>query len=43
MDNWVFGLEADIQGSGEKGSTNAVCPGGTATTLARRVLPGTHW
>ena len=24
--NWVFGLEADIQGSGEKGSTNAVCP-----------------
>jgi outer membrane immunogenic protein len=35
-DNWVFGLEADIQGSGEKGSTSAVCPGGspTATTLA---------
>jgi outer membrane immunogenic protein len=35
-DNWVFGLEADIQGSGEKGNTNAVCPGGsaTATTLA---------
>jgi outer membrane immunogenic protein len=35
-DNWVFGLEADIQGSGEKGSTTAVCPGGsaTATTLA---------
>ncbi len=31
--NWVFGLEADIQGSGQKGSTNAVCPGGTATTL----------
>jgi outer membrane immunogenic protein len=26
-DKWVFGLEADIQGSGEKGSTNAVCPG----------------
>ena len=35
-DKWVFGLEADIQGSGEKGSTSAVCPGGspTATTLA---------
>lgn len=32
-DNWVFGLEGDIQGSGQKGSTNAVCPGGTATTL----------
>jgi outer membrane immunogenic protein len=29
-DRWVFGLEADIQGSGEKGSTNAVCPGGPA-------------
>jgi outer membrane immunogenic protein len=35
-DRWVFGLEADIQGSAEKGSTSAVCPGGsaTATTLA---------
>jgi outer membrane immunogenic protein len=34
--NWVFGLEADIQGSGEKGSTSNSCPGGsaTATTLA---------
>jgi outer membrane immunogenic protein len=33
--NWVFGLEGDIQGSDEKGSTNSVCPGGspTATTL----------
>ena len=27
--NWVFGLEADIQGSGQKGSANAVCPGGS--------------
>jgi outer membrane immunogenic protein len=26
---WVFGLEGDIQASGEKGSTNAVCPGNT--------------
>jgi outer membrane immunogenic protein len=34
--NWVFGLEADIQGSGQKGSTNTSCAGGsaTATTLA---------
>jgi outer membrane immunogenic protein len=34
--NWVFGLEADIQGSDQKGSGNSVCPGGsaTATTLA---------
>jgi outer membrane immunogenic protein len=31
--NWVFGLEADIQGSGEKGNTNAVCPGAPPTTL----------
>jgi len=26
---WVFGLEADIQGSDEKGSTNNTCPGNT--------------
>jgi outer membrane immunogenic protein len=34
--NWVFGLEADIQGSDEKGRTSNSCPGGspTATTLA---------
>ena len=27
--NWVFGLEADIQGSAQKGNTAAVCAGGT--------------
>jgi outer membrane immunogenic protein len=27
--NWVFGLETDIQGSGQKGNTSAVCAGGT--------------
>src|ERR1700688_4531245 len=32
-DKWVFGLEADIQGSGQKGSGSAVCAGGTATVL----------
>jgi outer membrane immunogenic protein len=34
--NWVFGLEADIQGSGQKGSTSTSCPGGlaTGTTIA---------
>jgi outer membrane immunogenic protein len=32
-DRWVFGLEADIQGSGQKGSGSAVCAGGTATVL----------
>lgn len=31
--NWVFGLEGDIQGSGEKGSTNAVCPGAPPTAV----------
>jgi outer membrane immunogenic protein len=29
--NWVFGLEADIQGSDEKGSTSTACAGGSAT------------
>jgi outer membrane immunogenic protein len=28
-DKWVFGLEGDIQGSGERGDTTAVCPGNT--------------
>jgi outer membrane immunogenic protein len=27
--NWVFGLEADIQGSGQRGGTTAICVGGT--------------
>jgi outer membrane immunogenic protein len=31
--NWVFGLEGDIQGSGEKGSTSAVCAGAALTLL----------
>ncbi len=31
-DKWVFGLKADIQGSGQKGSGNGVCPGGPATS-----------
>jgi outer membrane immunogenic protein len=35
-DKWVFGLEADIQGSDQKGNTPFSCAGGTvgATTLA---------
>jgi outer membrane immunogenic protein len=32
-DRWVFGLEGDIQGSAEKGSTSAVCPGATPSAL----------
>jgi outer membrane immunogenic protein len=31
INRWVFGLEADIQGSGQKGSTNALCAGGPTT------------
>lgn len=31
-DNWVFGLEGDIQGSAQKGNGNAICPGGPATS-----------
>jgi outer membrane immunogenic protein len=31
--NWVFGFEADFQGTGQKGSANAVCPGGTTTSV----------
>lgn len=27
--NWVYGLEADIQASGQQGGTRAVCAGGT--------------
>src|SRR5579872_715905 len=31
MANWVFGLEADIQGTGEKGSRVFICPTATCT------------
>jgi outer membrane immunogenic protein len=30
-DKWVFGLEADIQGSGQGGNLTGVCPGNTTT------------
>jgi outer membrane immunogenic protein len=33
VQNWVYGLEADIQASGQRGSSNIVCPGGTPTLL----------
>jgi outer membrane immunogenic protein len=32
-DRWVFGLEADIQATGQAGNGSAVCAGGTATVL----------
>jgi outer membrane immunogenic protein len=31
--NWVYGFEADFQGTGQKGSANAICPGGTTTSV----------
>ena len=31
MQNWLFGLEADIQGTGEKGTRAFICPTGTCT------------
>src|SRR5579859_3528311 len=31
MQNWLFGLEADIQGTGEKGSLGFTCPQSTCT------------
>ena len=31
--NWVFGLEGDIQGSGQRGNAGALCPGGTPTSV----------
>jgi outer membrane immunogenic protein len=39
--NWVFGLEADIQGSGQNGSTGFVCPAGVCTpgTAVPGILP----
>jgi outer membrane immunogenic protein len=41
--NWVYGLEADIQASGQRGNTNVVCPGGTGTgtTTLLATLNGT--
>src|SRR4029077_17076396 len=33
IQSWVYGLEADIQGSGQRGTSTIVCPGGTATLL----------
>lgn len=42
-DKWVFGLEADIQGSAQKGDGNAICPGGpaTSTTTTAAAVNGT--
>ena len=37
--NWVFGLEADAQWTGQKGSANFLCAAGGAS-YRRRALPG---
>jgi outer membrane immunogenic protein len=38
-EKWVFGLEADIQGSDQKGSTTAACAGPTVFTLTNAIGP----
>jgi outer membrane immunogenic protein len=42
MQSWVFGLEGDIQGTGEKGTRNFVCPTGICTPTFGQiaVFPG---
>ena len=39
-ERWVFGLEADIQGTGQAGNGSAVCAGGTATVLSSACAVG---
>ncbi len=38
--NWVFGLEGDLQWSGQKGGANFLCAGGVAVVIGGPVLPG---
>lgn len=38
--NWVYGLEGDLQWSGEKGSTSFVCAGSAVFPVAGPCLPG---
>ena len=33
MQNWLFGFEADIQGTDEKGSRDFICPAATCLPL----------
>jgi len=40
--NWVYGLETDFQGTGQKGSANAVCPGGPSLTSVNGVCTPGH-
>ena len=34
INNWVYGVEADIQASGQNGSTTGVCAGGALTPVS---------
>jgi outer membrane immunogenic protein len=40
VNTWVFGLEADIQGTGQDGSGGGVCPGGALLPAAPFVVNG---
>jgi outer membrane immunogenic protein len=37
---WVFGLEADIQASGQRGGGTGICGGGTLAALTSTCAPG---
>jgi outer membrane immunogenic protein len=39
IQNWVWGLEADIQGTGEKGSRDFICPAATCLPPAALARP----
>ncbi len=38
VQNWVWGLEADIQGTGEKGTRAFICPAGVCTPTPPAIL-----
>ena len=40
IQSWVYGLEADIQASGQRGNSIIVCPGGTPTALTGTCTAG---
>src|SRR5882724_1111606 len=42
VQNWLWGLEADIQGTGEKGSRAFTCPTGICTPSTIIFLPNTE-
>jgi outer membrane immunogenic protein len=38
--NWVYGIETDFQGTAQKGSASAICPGGTTNSVNGLCTPG---